>query len=168
MTEFDPAAYHGWLYRVADDLLWPNSSARHFLTVDDLVQEGRIAMWRASQTFDPRRGNLPAHVTNAARKRMVDVVTGAKPSFGTEGNRGRVKVPETALTAWPEPGDPMEPIAPSGASSGHPDVLAALEELPDSAREYVERVFWGGERLRRDRAAWRVAEEMLSQSLKFI
>lgn len=165
---FDVRDYDRWIYRLANDMLWANSSARNFLTVDDLAQEGRVAMWAASQKFDPSRGNLPAHVTNAARKRMIDVISGRKPSFGTEGNRGRVKVPETSLTPWPEPDDPAEPIAPSGPPEGRPDVLAAIQALPAASREYVERVFWGGERLRRDRAAWKIAEEMLSQSLKFI
>jgi hypothetical protein len=38
-------------------------------------------------------------------------------------------------------------------------VERALAAMPEASRDYVERVFWGGERLRRDRAAWRDAEE---------
>lgn len=152
--------YHGWLYRLANDLLWADSSARRTLSVDDLVQEGRVAMWRASLSFDPKRGHLPAHLTNAARKRMLDVVMGKKPCFGTEGNRGRVKVPEAALRAMPEPGDPDEPLSVDLQASREPSdpMRRAMAAMSPSARQYVESVFWGSERLRRDRAAWREAE----------
>lgn len=157
--------YHRWLYRLANDLLWADSSARHALSVDDLVQEGRVAMWRATQNFDSGRGNLPAHLTNAARKRMLDVVMGKKPCFGTEGNRGRVKVPEAALRAMPEPGDPDEPLSVDLRASSEPSdrMCRALAAMSPSARQYIEGVFWGGERLRRDRAAWREAEAAIRE-----
>lgn len=158
--------YRRWAHKVAIDLLWESSSARNVLTVEDLVQEGMIAMWRASETFDPTRGHAPAHLTNAARKRMIDVVTGRKPSYGTEGNRGRVKVPESAYQPLPEPGSPFEPIAgPMTPIEGNEALSEALAALSTESREYVERVFWGGERLRRDRAAWREAEAVIREHL---
>lgn len=160
----DLEQHRRWLYRLANDILWTNSSARHALTVDDLAQEGWVAMWRAQQKFDPARGNERAHLTNAARKRMLDIVSGKKPSFGTEGNRGRVKVPETAWKPLPEPGSPDEPFIEEfiqEAADGR--LTAALDAMSPEAREYVERVFWGDERLRRDRAAWREAEAVVRE-----
>lgn len=156
----DLSSYRSWLYRLANDMLWADSSARNTLTVDDLVQEGMIAMWRALEKFDPARGRESAHLTNAARVRMLDILSGKKPTFGTEGNRGRVKVPESALTPLPEPGSPYEPIAEPMMAPGASELVErALAAMPEASRDYVERVFWGGERLRRDRAAWRDAEE---------
>lgn len=90
--------YRLWVYSVATDMLWESSSARRALDRDDLAQEGLVAMWRALQTFDPERGHEAAHLTNAARKRMLDMVSGRKPTFGTEGNRGRWRIPERQLT----------------------------------------------------------------------
>jgi len=158
--------YRGWLVRVASDLLWTNSAARNTLTVEDLVQEGWVAMWRAQEKFDSARGDHHAHLTNAARVRMIDIVSGRKPTFGTEGNRGRVKVPETAFTPLPEPGSPYEPVEESSVA---PEVdqrlLRALEAMPPASRDYLERVFWGNERLRRDRAAWLTAESVIREHL---
>lgn len=159
---YHPQDYRRWLYRLAHDMLWESSSARAGLTVDDLAQEGSIAMWRASQSFDAARGHLAAHLTNAARLRMLDVVMGKKPSFGTEGNRGRVKVPEELVGPLPEPGSPYEPIVETfldAEADGR--LVEALAAMSPTAREYVERVFWGDERLRRDRAAWREAETVI-------
>lgn len=63
-------AYRGWLYTVANHLA-PTPAE-----VDDLVQEGYIAMWRALDTFDPAKGALPSWLTGAARLRMADVARG--------------------------------------------------------------------------------------------
>lgn len=151
--------YEKWLYRLANDMLWTTSAARNILSVDDLVQEGRVAMWRALQKFDPDRGLVGSHLKNAARKRMLDIVMGKKPTFGTEGNRGRVKVPEAAYMPLPEPGSPYEPVAgPMVAPETSQALTEALAAMSPKAREYVESVFWEGARLRRDRKAWLEAE----------
>jgi RNA polymerase sigma factor (sigma-70 family) len=55
----------------------PNSHA----DVDDLIQEGYIAMWRAAEA---RAENLAAYLTTAARHRMLDVVRG-RAQLGTKG-----------------------------------------------------------------------------------
>lgn len=158
--------YRRWLYRLANDMLWANSKARNVLTPDDLAQEGWVAMWRALQAFDPEKGQEAAHLKNAARVRMLDVLSSKKPSFGTEGNRGRVKVPETAFEPLPEPGEGFDFAAePLLAEQADGRLAEALDALSPAARDYVERVFWGGERLRRDRAAWREAEATIREHL---
>lgn len=62
--------YRRWLYAVATDMLAPGSPL-----VDDLAQEGAIAMWRAFDRHDPDKGALASWLTGAARYRMLDIVT---------------------------------------------------------------------------------------------
>lgn len=42
-------------------------------SLDDLIAEGRIAAWRAAQTWDPSRGTLSARVRVAVRHRMSHI-----------------------------------------------------------------------------------------------
>lgn len=62
-------AYRGWLYRVAMSMV-PAAE------VDDLVQEGYIAMWRALGTYDHTKGAMPTWLTKAAKLRMADIARG--------------------------------------------------------------------------------------------
>jgi DNA-directed RNA polymerase specialized sigma24 family protein len=61
--------YDRWLHRTAYELLPPafDSADAH----DDLVQEGRIAVWDAVRTYCPDRGALPAWITLRARSKMA-------------------------------------------------------------------------------------------------
>ena len=61
------ANYRGWLWAYARVV------SRNISDHEDLVAEGRIAMWRALDTYDPSRGALPTYLTQAARWRMRDV-----------------------------------------------------------------------------------------------
>jgi RNA polymerase sigma factor (sigma-70 family) len=61
------ADYEDWLHRRA----WLLSGAN---THDDLVQEGRIAMWQAIGTFDESKGSLPSWLTLRANGHMLDCV----------------------------------------------------------------------------------------------
>lgn len=87
MTDGTPdlSAYHRWLYRIAADML-PGG----FLDpeIDDLVQEGRIAMWKAFDRYDDCKGTLAPWMTNAARLRMKDVAHGHGKYTGHTGRRG--------------------------------------------------------------------------------
>lgn len=85
MLTFDVADYHSWLCKLAGDML-PGSY--YDSAFDDLVQEGRIAMWKASTTYDPQKGSLPSWVTGAARMRMKDVAHGHGRYTGHTGRRG--------------------------------------------------------------------------------
>ena len=61
------ANYKNWLYAYARVV------SRNISDHDDLAAEGRIAMWRALETYDPSKGALPPYLTRAAKWRMRDV-----------------------------------------------------------------------------------------------
>jgi RNA polymerase sigma factor (sigma-70 family) len=74
------ADYEGWLHRVAGNIR-PMGDSDH----DDLVQEGRIAMWRALDRYDDVRvETLPGLLTKAAKAAMLDRVTGRRGWTGSE------------------------------------------------------------------------------------
>lgn len=81
----DLADYHNWLYKTAAELL---RGGYHDPDIDDVVQEGRIAMWRALDTYDDCKGTLAPWLTNAARMRMKDVAIGHGRWTGHTGRRG--------------------------------------------------------------------------------
>lgn len=63
--------HRGWLLSMARSML----DVRH-PAVEDLAQEGYIAMWRATETFDDTRDvPLSVWLQMSARRRMLDVVT---------------------------------------------------------------------------------------------
>jgi RNA polymerase sigma factor (sigma-70 family) len=61
------ADYEAWLHRRAWLMTGANSH-------DDLVQEGRIAMWQAFDNFDESRGALPAWLTMKANGHMLECI----------------------------------------------------------------------------------------------
>ena len=77
--------YHNWLYRTAADML---PGGFNDAEIDDLVQEGRIAMWRAYEKYDDCKGTLAPWLTNAARMRMRDCAWGHGRWTGHTGRRG--------------------------------------------------------------------------------
>lgn len=85
MTEFNVDDYHNWLYKLAADYL-PGGVLDS--EIDDLVQEGRIAMWKSSLTHDPEKGAQPAWLTRAAVNRMKDISHGHGRWTGHTGRRG--------------------------------------------------------------------------------
>jgi DNA-directed RNA polymerase specialized sigma24 family protein len=60
--------YEAWLHKRAWLIGGPN-------THDDLVQEGRIAMWQALSSFNPELGALPAYLTTRANSHMLQCIT---------------------------------------------------------------------------------------------
>lgn len=138
--------YRRWLYFMAYQMA--DSPA----DVDDLAQEGYIAMWRALDTFDPDRGALPPWLTRAAKMRMHDVVR-RDVQFGQDYKRnpgstdGR-SVSLEALAA-PELADFEDRTADRLAEGvalayHHGQIHAALQNLPESQRQYVVMRFWFG------------------------
>jgi hypothetical protein len=85
VTDLDLDDYHNWLYKTAMEML-PNAGRDPY--IDDLVQEGRIAMWRALEKYDDCKGTLAPWLTNAARMRMKDIAFGHGRWTGHTGRRG--------------------------------------------------------------------------------
>lgn len=73
----DLSDYDRWLHRVAGRMTGPVGH-------DDLVQEGRVAIWKAMQRADLSDPGLPGYLTRAAKGRMIDVVTGRSRQTGHE------------------------------------------------------------------------------------
>lgn len=71
--------YNGWLHATAAEMV-PFDAPRY----EDVVQEGRIAMWRALLRADLDNVGLAGYLTTAARGRMLDVASGRKVEVGTE------------------------------------------------------------------------------------
>lgn len=139
MTELELLAqYRPWLRTVARNML---SDARSRY-IEDLAQEGWIAMWRAH----PERYDAPDDfiLKQAARRRMNDVLTtiirgerggkrGAKP-LDTE----TVLVDDFELLALSVDLPAVE------LAYHHGEVLEALNSLSPAERRYVYLRFWLG------------------------
>jgi RNA polymerase sigma factor (sigma-70 family) len=102
---------------------------------DDLVQEGWVAMWRASQSYDETKDQLnrQAWLRSHGRWRVLTLV-------------GRLR----DRRSWDEPVDPAD-LLDSGALVESVDIAyhrgeiqAALACLSPRQREYVEARFWTG------------------------
>lgn len=112
--------YRGWLYTVANHLGGD---------VDDLVQEGYIAMWRALGTYDPAKGALPTWLTGAARMRMNDVARGHGRPTGHVG-----------IVASPGSRRDSRDARPAATGTAHLDALApgALAEVENRVAVWLE------------------------------
>lgn len=130
--------YHRWLHATANRI--SDSHGDH----DDLVQEGRIAMWRALETYDESLGSLPSWLTRAALQRMRDVAWGHGQPFGHEAVRGQKAVEEgPSLDAMTE--DERELVMGRVEQAYHDgELLAVLRTLSAPQQEYVFLRFWAG------------------------
>ena len=142
--------YKPWLYKTAQGLLSPQSQE-----VDDLVQEGYIAMWRAMKTFDPGNGALPAWLTSKARWRMTEVVTKGNWSGQPSRQHGRNSAATpAALSLDADRGDGIaladllpgeEAITDSVLTAyHHGEIYDAIASLTPAQRKYVYARFWHG------------------------
>ncbi|MFJ4473288.1 RNA polymerase sigma factor [Streptomyces sp. NPDC089424] len=147
------AGYDAWLHRRAHQML-PPSDHRH----DDLVQEGRIAMWQALNKHDPAKGALPSWLTQHATWHMREVLDRRGKWTGSPSRRdGRNAVqdaPTTSLDALlaPVDGQPGDETA-GGVVPDFSDVAMtayhrqeiaeALAGLTEGQRRYVLLRFWG-------------------------
>lgn len=132
------ADYEGWLHKVANEI---GSPAEH----DDLVQEGRVAMWRALSSFDESRGSLPSWLTRAAEMRMKDVAWGTGQPTGHEPTRGSRPVEEgPSLDEQSE--DAVQALLGYVESAYHDGEVMQIirEHLSPRQQEYVFLRFWGG------------------------
>jgi RNA polymerase sigma factor (sigma-70 family) len=145
--------YRGWLRKVAGGMLGPHHEA-----LDDLVQEGAIAMWRAIGTLDPDRSTTDFWLKTSALNRMKTVVqrnhwTGQPKR--TNGGHGGSKPEQpllslNALSADVEPDYDPEDVSASYALTDaewayhEGEIGAALQRLTQRERDYVLRRFWAG------------------------
>lgn len=141
------ADYHRWLFAVARDLAWTPSD------VDDIAQEGRIAMWRALMTFDGQRGSLPSWLTLAARSRMGEIARGRKPAYGHQAVRGHkeARVVVSLDSFDPETDRPVEEMFDLIDTCDHierayheGEVAKALDALSPEQQQYVYLRFFCG------------------------
>lgn len=148
LVESDEAiidSYTKWLHKVANDYL-PLWHERH----DDVVQEGRIAMWRALATYDATKGSLPSWLTTAAKQRMKDVSFGRGRPTGHEEMRGSREVEvDVSLDALAEDGIEMMLTAHDSLSGVEiayhaGEIAEALDSLSPAQRRYVIGRFWCG------------------------
>lgn len=135
------AGYRGWLYRVAFEM-----GARG-QDLDDLAQEGYIAMWRALPGWDQAKGSLPSWLTGAARLRMRALRPGGRGrEFGHEAMRGSVPVQEDPTemdsAVW---GRLVEQMPDGVALAYHQGrIWHVIGSLPLEQQQYVVLRFWYG------------------------
>lgn len=144
------ADYEGWLHARAHRLISPMSPDH-----DDLVQEGRIAMWKAYETYEGSRGALPAWLTAHANWHMTEAVsrktwTGMPP-------RLHGSIPATndtidaSLDKMMEDGVAIEGMLVAADLSDsmilayhQGEIAMALSTLTQQQRRYVYLRFWEG------------------------
>jgi len=150
--------FEGWLRHTAHQTD-PNQ-------VDDLIQEGRIAMWRNEQ----RRGLAHAGwMTAAARQRMRDVAWSGWRMFGNEGKRGQRSVEPVASMEEFE-GDTHHPTVADFAEMAamayhHGEMARAIGGLSPRQQEAARVVLAGGILDEKQRAAWTDARKKLRELL---
>lgn len=140
------AAYERWLHKVANDYLMPWDE-RH----DDLVQEGRIAMWRALAKYDPAAGSLPSWLTTAAKMRMKTLAFGKGQPTGHEAVRGvrdvdvaaslDALIEEDGAEGLLEAADALVEVEMAYHAG---EIAEALNSLSPAQKRYVLARFWCG------------------------
>lgn len=145
-------AFNPWLHYVAGRLL-PWSHPDH----DDVVQEGRIAMWKAIPTYDGRTdkgGSLEGWLRMVARRRMLEIAYRRKPPTGTIIDRNVRRIPgvlslDELCDESPGLAEEIVPCAPDiihevEIAYHRGEFLDALTRLTETQRRYVVLRFWGG------------------------
>lgn len=135
------ADFEKWLHAVANRLLRGASEDDH----QDLVQEGRVAMWRALATFDESKGARASWLVRAAETRMKDVAWGKGQPFGHEAHRG-VREAEIGGSLDELEEQQVEALLGYVEEAFHDgEVLRIIRErLTPRQQEYVFLRFWGG------------------------
>lgn len=140
--------FRPWLYKTAYGLLSPGSPE-----IDDLVQEGYIAMWRAMDTFKADSGALTSWLTSKAKYRMLEVVhrrnwTGQPPRL----HGSTPAKPPNMLSLDADRGDgvTLADILPADeevmdavlVAYHHGEIHKAISMLTPRQRKYVFARFW--------------------------
>ncbi len=139
-------SYRRWLLKLA----WEFADSYH--DAHDLAQEGWVAMWRATSTYDPARGvALGTHLMSHARWRILDVVArgdftgmpsrqGRHHTAGTQANRGRELPADLRVSTYDTAGA-FEELE---LAYHHGEIYEAVDSLPPQQRERVYQRFWLG------------------------
>lgn len=158
--------YDRWLHWFANHLLGPTHNLH-----DGLVNEGRIAMWRAFDKFDSSRGALPPWLTTAARTQMRFMAFGRGQPFGHEAHRGKRevtwvttdKIQELQEMLTPEESD----IADKAMIAYHRgEIVTAIGSLTPVQQSAVRVFMRGGLLSGAERAACSVAFRYLALKLE--
>lgn len=158
-------SFESWLHATAYRL---GGAADH----EDLVQEGRIAMWRSAE----RRGQAHAGwMTIDARRRIHEVAVGGRSQLGSERtDRSRSVEPVVSLDGL-EP-EHAEELAPKEADFAawaamayhHGELARAIAGLSPKQQESVRVVLAGGIMDGAQRAAWVDARRKLRTMLEHL
>lgn len=126
-----------------------NRIGYHGVSHDDIVQEGRIQIWRSLPTWQASLGPRDPYLMNAASWRMVDFAWHGKPAFGHESMRGS-RPAQTRLGD----ADYWRSLEQHWTCADHADqaqwayhrgeIRQALDRLSPEQRRYVVLRFWGG------------------------
>jgi DNA-directed RNA polymerase specialized sigma24 family protein len=153
--------YDRWLHREANSILGPTHPLH-----DDLVQEGRVAMWRSAV----KHGEHAGFMTRSARLRMLSVASGEK-AFGGIKVAVRDVTPVGSIDSLePKQKDAIAPrvrdIAEQAALAyHHGELYRSISRLPSRQQEAVRTYLTGGVHTARERAAWGDAKKRLAQDL---
>lgn len=156
------AQFHGWLHREANRIL-DLTSPLH----DDLVQEGRIAMWKQEIKHG---GPHAGFMTSQAALRMRQVAGGEKAFGGV-----RVAVRDVAPACSMDQFEPnvraqMEPeladLAERAMLSYHyGEIHAAVDRLSPGQKAATRKILCDGVLTDRERASWTDARRKLATEL---
>ena len=113
--------YEGWLYKVAGQILSPTDSG-----LEDLVQEGRVALWQALESWDASKGAQPSWLTTKARYRMVEVATGKRYTGQPKRLHGGYGAEEPKHMRSLD-----EPIATHGGTAAYRNDVTLADTVPD-------------------------------------
>ncbi len=145
-AEFDLQSQKSWLYTVARNL-----TKHRPWRIDDLCQEGWVAMWRALKTYDPERGaSQQWYVRKKAKLRMLEVIIGNEAWLGME-QRHRGTAKQELDFADPQEADYLNALSVGDNIDAvilayhEGEIHAAIGKLTIKQREYVLRRFWAGQ-----------------------
>ncbi len=145
-------SYRRWLYKVAIEMVGVRCEGGQL--VEELAQEGYIAMWRSLDSYKEGAGSLPHWLTKNAKARMLEVLR-RDARFGKPEARGVHTRPESigategSIDALVEAGGwdvradhNVEALVMEAYMMGA--VHRAMEVLTPDQRKYVQLRFWQG------------------------
>lgn len=137
--------HKGWLWHMARSL------EHNIERQKDVYQTGAIAMWRASNTFDPEKGGLEGHCRHAARLKMREYAFGRAPQtvVAPDHPLSRTKASperkEFAADSDSMVWDYLQTDFPDPSVVYHQaEIMEALKSLSPGTKRYIYYRFWEG------------------------